>query len=266
MWHSFSRFVVMAICMAIPCVSRADAPQNPAIADVQARLDTSQGRSHAIGSDLQNALAELKNIQQVIRDQTGLVDVDPETVHRLIATLQEQREQMELDAAGADGRREALEQAVAKLSKQIDDRVGSDQVCIELSKVVDIRHKQLERIEQLQKQGVAPQENGETAEASLASAQADLAAARQKAVSGSADALDTWNRQLLELTIAAQERTARLKYVNERLSKFWGISHALDAMEPTRAQITRLQQELYETVSQIDALTDEMNQLKLKFR
>jgi len=274
----------MAICLAMPCIGRANDSQGAdplsirrandfqaaAANDLAAtlaridflkqRIDHLRQRSSEIQAHLQLARAQMNEIQQSIRTTTGLVDVDPETVHRLITTLQEQREQMELEAAGADGRQRALERAVEKLSSQLDDRAASDPVSKELAKLVDIRATELKRATELHGTGVAPQSDVESAQAALASARAELAAARQKAVSSaSADALDGWNRQLLELTIATQERAARLKFVNDRLEKCSEVLQALDVAESKRGDVPRFEKEALEAEAGINSLSEEMD-------
>jgi hypothetical protein len=294
MWRSISIFAVVAICLAIPRIGRADEPQtadpfraplsmpqrpgfgrpdNPEaelaatlarIDFLKQRIDHLKQRSIEIQAHLQVARDQMSEIQQSIRKTTGLVDVDPETVHRLITTLQEQREQMELEAAGADGRRAALQEAIAKLSKQLDDRAASDQVSVELAKVVDIRETQVKRQKALYDHGNIPQSEVDAAQAALASARAELAAARQKAVSSaSGDALDAWNRQLLELTIAAQERAARLKFVVDRLEKCSEVLQALDVAESRRGDVPRFEKEALEAEAGINSLSEEMDKQKM---
>jgi hypothetical protein len=260
MLRSISIFVVMAICLALPSMGRAD-EHDPAEHVYQRTLNVLRQQYAELHASLQIQQKKLIDIEMEIQGETGLVDVDPQTVHRLITTLEEQREQMELEAAGADGRRAALEEAIAKLSKQLDERTASDQVSIELAKLVDIRVTELKRATELHGTGVTPQSDVESAQAALATARAELAAARQKAISSaSAEALDTWNRQLVELTIAAQERAARLKFVNERLAKFSGIMQGLDGVDVARGDMARLQQELLDAGARIRALAAERDE------
>ncbi|HET6249272.1 MAG TPA: hypothetical protein VFE47_16370 [Tepidisphaeraceae bacterium] len=162
----------------------------------------------------------IENLEQKIRKETELVDVTPQAVRRLIATLQEQREQLELDRAGAEGRRAGLEDAIAKLSKRLTDRVATDDVAVELQKVVDVRQTASQQMKQLYASGAASAADLSAAEANLATARAELAKERQKSVSSaSSEALDSWNRQLLELSVTSLEQSARLQYLQKRLAE-----------------------------------------------
>jgi chromosome segregation ATPase len=183
---------------------------------------------------------ELSTTRKQLREQTGLVEVTPEAVRQMIARLQEQREQLELDAAGAEGRQRAMAEALAKLSAQLSERAESDPVLKELRSVVVGREMQVTRLRSLAKDGAAAASAVDDAEEALAAANADLAAARQRVSGGrGADALDVWNHQMLELSVAAQEREARLKHIAKRLAIFSSALSNLDKLERLRSEIER---------------------------
>jgi chromosome segregation ATPase len=181
------------------------------------------------------AAEKLADLKAAVRKQTGLVDVTPEAVRRLISTLQEQREQLSLDDAGAEGRRNALREAVANLSVQLDQKVQANEVTKAMQAVLDVRRSQLERIKALIKTGAAAQAEADQAEANVAAAVADQASARQKILgTAAAETLDVWNRELMEVTISREERHARLKYIETRLTALSEALGNLDQIEKLR--------------------------------
>jgi predicted nucleic acid-binding Zn-ribbon protein len=276
MWRLHSTTAVLMFCLALPCMGQATEPEAvaPAAQEQRARADEQRqvedkrisaqadARMQMLkeeSAEIQNKIATLRDeaakIGQDIHAQTDVIDPDSQTIRHLTATLEEQHEQMELEAAGATGRREALEETVARVSKQLDERAATDPVAQELTKVLEVREKQLDRIQNLQKNGVAPAADSDTAEAAVASARAELAAARQKAVSSTAaESLETWNRQLLELTIADRERQARLRYVEKRLSAFSSAAGELNSMEQLRQEMEQLRQESLQTQQRMEEL------------
>lgn len=184
--------------------------------------------------------AQLSAVRRQVRDQTGLVEVAPEAIRQMIAKLQEQRESLELDGAGAAGRRKGLDEAVAELSSKLKDRAQADPVADELSKVVEVRQKQLSRLQALKSNAAVSQEEVDTAAANLATARADVAVAQRKAsgsASASAEVLDAWNRQRLELSVSEQERRARLEFIAKRLAAFSAALNRVDQLEEFRMRL-----------------------------
>jgi len=214
-----------------------------------------QARQAALDEALaarKRAAEKLTEMRQHVQDLTGLVEVTPEAVRQIISRLQEQREALELDGAGAEGRRQALEEAVAVLSRQLKERAQTDAVATTLEKVVDVRRAQLQRVQELNKEAVVARSEVEAAEAGLAQAQAEVAAAQQKAAGGmAAEPLDAWNRQLLELGIAEREREARLKFINKRLEQFSAALSSVDQMEEQRAHLAAAESEFDVSVEDV---------------
>ena len=69
--------------------------------------------------------------------------------------------------------------------------------------------------------------------AAMEQAQADVETAKQRAAGGGGpiSALDTWNRELMNVSIEQAERRARLQYIDGRLDKYRQVSPALSEMD-----------------------------------
>jgi chromosome segregation ATPase len=138
MRNVFSKSILAATLIASPIAARAQGPATSpttqaanqaqvsftldATLDLQARLAALDEARAARANEAE----QLNEMRKRVRDLTGLVEVTPESVRQIIAHLQEQREALELDGAGAQGRRQALEEAVAALSKQLKERAQTD--------------------------------------------------------------------------------------------------------------------------------------------
>jgi chromosome segregation ATPase len=251
MRNALSKGILAAALIAAPGLARGDGGSTPQSVD-QARDAALNQRVRAREAARKQALmmreqaaADLLERRRQVQALTGLVEVTPESVRQVISRLQEQREELELDAAGAQGRRQALEEAVASLSTRLKARAPVDAVVATLQKVVDVRQAQLQRLQQLYKQGAVPSSELDAAEASVATAQADVAAAQQRVAGGTAaEPLDAWNRQLLELGVSDAERQARLKFIEKRLAQFSDALQAVDQMEQQRASLDAAQSEV----------------------
>lgn len=191
-------------------------------------------------AEAQRAQAEdrVQGLRAAIRQQAGLVDVTPEAIRQMIQKLQQQREQLALDAAGARGRKQGLEEAINKISRQVEKRVESDAVVEQLQKVAAVRERQWERVKALNAQGVASAEDMGAAEVAMAEAQAQVATARQHAVGsgGANEALDGWNREMTNVSVEAAEREQRQNYIDSELQKFAQIVDKLDELDRANDQ------------------------------
>jgi len=236
---------ITTVAYAAPEVATPVPP--PSAEDLQKqRIERAAKHLDEAQRDRNAAADRLSQMRQLVRSQTGLLEVTPENVRQVISKLQEQHEQLELDGAGAAGRRRGLDEALAEVSTKLKARAAAaDPVADELAKVVEARQNQLDRVTNLSAQAVVSKETLDNAKESLAAARAELAAARQKgAGNAAAEVLDFWNRQRLELTISEQERQAKLDFINKRLEAFSKALDSVDGLEEQRSRVEQADREL----------------------
>ena len=164
-------------------------------------------------AQVQQCQQELEKRRESLFSLSGLVSVTPEALRQLAERLQDQKEALQVDEAGAKGRQDAIAKAIADTTDRLKVRASADDVTAELEKVVSARQKQLERIRQLQAAAAVPNADVVAAEAALATARAEAAASRQKTAGLSSDLLEALNRELINLTIGRQERAAKMEYI-----------------------------------------------------
>lgn len=169
----------------------------------------------------ERALDTVATLRAKIAEDSGRIDASPESIRAEIVKLEEQQEQLQLEEAGAAGRRKGLEEAVKKYTDIAQAQGANDPVVTELTKVVQLREQELERLQAAYKAGTVSAGDFSAAEMALAQSRAELAAAKQKAAGrgGANDALDAWNRESMNLSIDELDRQARLKYLATRLSQ-----------------------------------------------
>jgi hypothetical protein len=189
------------------------------------------------------AVEQRENLWAMIRGQSGLVDATPHAIHQLAQRLQEQRETLEVERAGDGGRRIGIEQAIDRVSIEMQKKVASDEISAELQKVVDARQKTLDRYRNVPK-GTASEADLLSAERELAASRAELAAARQRATAATIEAIDAWNRELLNLNVAQEERQQKLKFINERLEKLAPALTESDQLERKSEQVAAAERQM----------------------
>ena len=237
------RSTVWAVILgSLSIAAAAAAPDgSPSTPADEYKLEAADASLREADATYRDALNNLTGVRGQLRDKTGLVEVTPAAVRQMIQKLQEQREELELDEAGATGRYQGLSDAINRVTAESKQRSQSDPVSEELAKVVEARQEELVRTEQAYKAGAATSSDADQVRARLAQARAELAAARQKVGHDSGEAVDTWNRQLLELSVAQQERRARLGYIEKRLAGFSSALQDLDQLEQLKQQVDAAQ-------------------------
>lgn len=243
--------VVPLYVRAAPATGSATpSPQVPAEVVKRAEADFRQAEQE------QAALLEkVQALRDDIRNQTGRVEVTPDGMRQLIDKLQDQKEQLELEEAGAQGRRAGLLEAIDHASAEMQKRAQADGVADELQKVVAARESEVARMQQLMKAGnlVSTKEFDE-ARANLAQARAESAMARQRATSAGNDVLDQWNRELLKLTVDQQDRGARLHFLAGRLAKLTPVLGELDQLDRAKEKLTQADRRFDQTQAYVQRL------------
>src|SRR5260370_1870946 len=168
----FLKAFVASVLLALSYSVHGEAPNEAKEREARAAQRNADLRRQAaeVLQQRQYIADQLAATRQKVREQPGLVEVTPEAIRHTIGRLQEQREQLELDAAGAEGRRKGLEHSIARLSKELKEREArqSSAVADELAAVVQTRQAQLERIKALHEKGAGSADEVESAQANLA--------------------------------------------------------------------------------------------------
>jgi chromosome segregation ATPase len=226
----------LALC---PAPGRAQDQPPAATAQVPGILLWAEKEYAMAQNDRHQMADQLAKLRSEIANATGQVEVSADGIRHAIEKLQEQQEQLQLDAAGADGRRQGLERAIKEYTATAADRAASDEAVKQLEKVAAVRAQQLERVQQLYKAGAVQSNEVATAEAAVAQAQADVALAKQRAAGGPGpnSALDTWNREAMNLSVEESERRARLKYIQSRLDQYQQVIGHVGELEQLTADL-----------------------------
>ena len=150
-----------------------------------------------------------------IRERTGLPS--SAGLQPLVSELQLSRETLQQEEAAAAGRRAGLEAAIARWTDRAKASLTDDALIKELNLVVQKTELDVKRKEQLIQTHSVSQGEYDDAIAQLAIDKAKVITAQQRVAHTSNETTDAWNRELMNLNIASQERAARLKYIEGRL-------------------------------------------------
>ena len=186
------------------------------------------------------------------------LDIPPETFLYEKQELQRQRRMLEMDVARLKARSTAIEQAVARISTEVAQRLGADSVTTELEKILEINANLLAVTKKRYESGTVSGAEIQQVEEKLARARIELARRREelsKAAGG--DELAKFNSELTSLAIDLAEKTAELQVVNTQLGQAEG-QLAMATTLNTQLSELRYAQEAF------DAAQQRVSQLKAR--
>jgi transposase len=206
-------------------------------------------------ADAQNRVDQLR---KQIRDVAHRADVSVKNINEAVTRLEEERQKLELDQMGKTARRLALEKEIAEQTDRVEHKSENDPIAEELSKVVDGRKAQVERLEKLAASKDASQSEVEEALGRFAEARAKLLERkRDAAIEAGGEAIAGLNRELLTLSIDLRELEARLQYVKQHLP---GLLEAMDHVD----DLDRAQGDLALARDEYVAADKELRQFNLR--
>ncbi|HZL35101.1 MAG TPA: hypothetical protein VFC78_07315 [Tepidisphaeraceae bacterium] len=229
-----------------PSDAKANAPLSPREQYAIHRSETLHAQQNYIA-----AMKDMQTLREQLQANTGRTDVSPEGLGKAIRWLEEQRESLELEAAGLDARRIALAEAVQEASHRSREAAAVDSEVRELTESVKAQTAANAQVEQMYKTGVTGKSDVEKARATLANARASLEQARREAAlrAGGSD-LALWNRELLNSTITQREQQARLRYIQQKLERLRANMQELDELAHREQAVRAAEAQLQEAARQ----------------
>jgi DNA repair exonuclease SbcCD ATPase subunit len=236
--------------------------------------DESQGTAPQERAELERAMADaqkhlqesqlqLQALRQRVRQQTGRADASADAVRQELAKMEEQRQEFQLESEAKAARMAALTENIAKLTKEVDEKVKNDAVAAELEKVVEARQQRVERIKQMVQVGQATAAELDEAMANVAEARARLldrhGEAAERAGAGTAQ---EWNRELMAISVDTAELKARLDKLTERLDKFQSVADEVDQLDTQRQAREQAQQAMDQVKEQLAELKRQQQQIR----
>jgi seryl-tRNA synthetase len=222
--------------------------QHPRVMAVRAELDHAQQR-------YDDQMQKVGALTEWIRHATGRIEVSAESLHQAAGKLDDQLMDLELEDAASRARMDAILHELDKLEHATTRMSDHDSATAELEKVVAVKQTEYDRMIQLRATAAISQSEVEEGAAQLAEAKARVAVQReQSVVAAGGDTILALRKQLTDLTIAQQDRSARLQYLapqREKLEK--GLS-VVDELQHAKAGANSLEQRINELELQLRSI------------
>ncbi|RJP37151.1 MAG: hypothetical protein C4547_05850 [Phycisphaerales bacterium] len=219
---------------------------------VQERLAAVRARAEALAREAQAIRAQVEQL----RKAAGYRELFRDQLMQQLADLETESEQAELELFVQRARREAVEQQIAQISKDVQGHVGGDEIARELARVVELREAEVARLMKLKEMSLAAGEIGE-AEERLAMARVELLRHRQELARASGgQMLPEFNHDLRRLAIAEAELEARRQMLHVRRDKITSLLDMCEEYERKSEALSRLDDRLDRTRDVEDELAD----------
>lgn len=182
------------------------------------RADKLQAQLESYLREIEGQYEQLQQRQLDLCAAAGRADLSRERVISEISELEREREELMGSLMAVKAREEAVADQIARIAKAVETVGAQQEVLEQLTKVVELRHGDVERTQKLKAAGQASDSELTSALEAEAVARAELASRRadfRREAGG--EQLAVLNRELMSLTIDSAEKQARLKYVDERL-------------------------------------------------
>jgi len=168
-------------------------------------------------------------------DSIGLPDLSPLSLDTLVQSLAAQFETVQIDIAGKSARKDALSNAVATLSKQLNERVGSDEIVEQLQEVVKARQQEVDAEKARYKEAISPALELNQAMAALAEAKAKVMEREEEvAHAAGGDEMQQWNQDLLLLSVDLADLHAQSNALHKRLDVLGQYAGTLGVKQKAR--------------------------------
>ncbi|HUT44868.1 MAG TPA: hypothetical protein VMX36_01235, partial [Sedimentisphaerales bacterium] len=152
--------------------------------------------------------------------------------------LLREKQNLEMELARLQSRMPAIEEQIVRIKHEIDQKVNSDQVHLELRKMLALQMKYLEGIKKLVDDGSVSSSELADAEEKLTRAKIELAMRREQiGASAGTDQLAKFSNELAMLSIDMAEEKAMLEIVSDQLNRTEQQLTASTILDPQVSQI-----------------------------
>ena len=143
-----------------------------------------------------------------------------------------------MEVARLQARRGAIEQAIARTSTEVADKLSADSVTTELERIIATNEKQLAATQARYKAGTAPLAEIDQMKEKLARARIELAKRREElAKSVGGNQLAALNAELSSISIDLTESAAELQVLNTHLTQTESQLATANIFDPRTADI-----------------------------
>ncbi len=158
------------------------------------------------------------------------------------------KQQIEMELAGQEARREAIIKRIDRNSVMIQNKAAKDEITAELMQIVNMSEDLVARTEQLHKSGQASMSDISQAREKLARARMEMAKRQQELqLQTGGDQLARLNDELTNLSIDAEERQAVMQIINQQLVELDDQLSLASRFDPQAARIRVAKQALENT-------------------
>ncbi|MCP4713200.1 MAG: hypothetical protein GY869_31605 [Planctomycetes bacterium] len=174
-------------------------------------------------AEAENRLVKLQAEQQLWIVKGGQGVLSRSQAQDQLSRLRKEKLNAELDLRGTEARSYALQEQIAKVAAEIEEKIANDPILAEMQKVLEISEKSLQRTEQLFKNEMVSEQEVYKSQQAVIRAKIDMVS-RRESISKSVnnDSLAKWNSELANIAIRRAEQEVYLEYTSVQLAEIEG--------------------------------------------
>ncbi|OQA00067.1 MAG: Chromosome partition protein Smc [Planctomycetes bacterium ADurb.Bin412] len=167
----------------------------------------------------QNEMDNLQRSEMVLQEEAGQSNLSREAILNQMKDLENERQQLQMNLASLQARREAINRETAEISKRMEDKMGNDPVIGNLKEILELNINKRALAKQMVENGTAPQTEISEPEEKIARTQIEIAERQEELKKQAGGSSEKWSNELSEMAIQTAEMEARLNFVNNQLAQ-----------------------------------------------
>ncbi len=226
----------------------------PAAEELHERLELAGERLARLRTEVDRLRGEVDKV----RTAAGHRDLQREHLEDRLADLDAQKQSLEMELVARRARRQAIEEQIARIGKEVTARLGDDEVSAELGKVVELRERQAQGVRVMHEAERVSEREMDDALEKMALAKVELFRHRQEmSRQAGGGLLEEFNAELHHLAIDAAEMEARFKFASSQLEQIGALLTMEDKLAWNLYVLERLETKLDGARRRYDDLKDE---------
>ncbi len=246
------------------CATRLDTTLRQEFAKYLGELNRQREIALTNQNKTQNEMDNLQRLEMVLQEDAGQSILSREAILDQMKNLENEQQQLQMNLASAQARREAINRETAEISKRMEDKMGNDPVIGNLKEILELNINKRALAKQMVENGTAPQTEISEPEEKIARTQIEIAERQEELKKQAGGSSEKWSNDLSEMAIQTAEMEARLNFVNNQLAQMkeknlLGLANQYERevvmkMGPVREAYEQAARQVNELQMQLDAL------------
>lgn len=211
--------------------------------------DKLESQLNLAAEEANRAEADLRNMQETLREISGSRILDRNSILRDISILRDEIQSTKMDQAADQVSIKATTERIAEIQRKLQAQIAKDVVTRELQRILEIQSQDLENTKKLFDAGTVSSAELAGAEEKIARAKIELAQRRElMSKSAGGDLIESLNKALADRSILTPQYKAQLSNLEEQFAEALDLLGKTDDYELLSLKADIARQNLQEAI------------------